>query len=108
MSPSAAVIGTLPYVGNFVHLGGFLFGLLASLLVVPRHGTAPAGRSRGRRCICQLITASLLVTVLVGALLIFYTSDHNSEFCFWCHNFDCIRWTEGFCPDKYRKVDCGD
>ncbi|XP_068682671.1 inactive rhomboid protein 1-like [Montipora foliosa] len=100
-------IGTLPYIGNFVHIGGFLFGSLASLALLPR--TNSRFTNLGLKSCQKVVFMSLLIIALVCAFVAFFVVK-KSEFCSWCKYIDCIPYVKNFCPsmDSDGYSDSGD
>jgi hypothetical protein len=92
-------MGTIPYIGNFVHIGGFLFGLLTTIIVLPRQVSIDGVTADRFWCdwIKKGIALSLLVTLTVAGFISLYKND--SDFCPFCKYLDCIPWTSNFCPD---------
>ena len=90
-----SALGTLPYIGNFVHIGGFLFGLLASVALLPR--TNYRFNNLAFKKICKWVSLLLLFVALVCTIVAFFMIK-DSEFCSWCHYIDCVPYTENFCP----------
>ncbi|KAL9954611.1 hypothetical protein ACROYT_G042175 [Oculina patagonica] len=88
-------LGTLPYIGNFVHIGGFLFGLLASLVFLPR--TNFRCHSLALYSAFKAIACTVLMSVIVITSVAFFFVK-NSRFCSWCQYIDCVPYTEHFCP----------
>lgn len=84
-------IGTLPWIDNWAHVGGFLTGLLLANIFLPYFSWA--GWKRG----CGLIfsIALLIIAVAVGLSLFYANSD--PEFCSWCKYVSCIPYTSGLC-----------
>ncbi|XP_032235874.1 inactive rhomboid protein 1 [Nematostella vectensis] len=91
-------LGTLPYVGNFVHIGGFVFGLLTTVVLTRRGTVGWARRTSCRYWSIKLISLALLITLTIVCFLLLYTVE-NTEFCKNCHLIDCIPWTSNFCPN---------
>jgi membrane associated rhomboid family serine protease len=80
-------IGLLPYVDNLAHVGGFLFGLLAGLLLMPK---IYFGRWDKRR---KRILMILAIPALVVFFYIFVTSFYSAntgKLCEFCKYFNCI------------------
>ncbi|XP_029189340.2 inactive rhomboid protein 2-like [Acropora millepora] len=88
-------LGTLPYIGNFVHIGGFLFGLLASVALLPR--TNYRFNNLAFKKICKWVSLLLLFVALVCTIVAFLMIK-DDEFCSWCNYIDCVPYTENFCP----------
>lgn len=90
-------LGTLPYIGNFVHIGGFLFGLFASLALLPR--TNYRCRSLAVNSCVKAIFVTLLLILLVCMCVAFFLVRNPKKFCSWCHYVDCVPYKKDhFCP----------
>ena len=90
-----AALGTLPYIGNFVHIGGFFFGLFASLVFLPRINFRC--QSLALYLSYKVVAFSFLVCVIVFTSVAFFLVK-SSNFCRWCQYIDCVPYTEHFCP----------
>ena len=90
-----AALGTLPYIGNFVHIGGFFFGLFASLVFLPRINFRC--QSLALYLSFKVVAFAFLVCVVVAASVAFFLVK-SSNFCGWCRYIDCVPYTEHFCP----------
>lgn len=89
-------IGLLPWVDNWAHFFGFVFGLLLSLALFPY---IQFGQGDKRRRII-IVCCSLLLSVGLFAVLVvlFYVSPvYNCEGCTY---FNCIPFTEHFCDNQ--------
>lgn len=84
------LIGTLPYVDNWSHVGGFFFGIVAGIVFLPyiTFGQWDARRKR----ILILICMPLLLVMCLMATLTFYIIQ-NDEFCTWCKYLNCVPYT---------------
>eukprot|EP00301_Raphidiophrys_heterophryoidea_P000078 c10043_g1_i1.p1 GENE.c10043_g1_i1~~c10043_g1_i1.p1 ORF type:complete len:577 (-),score=137.60 c10043_g1_i1:92-1795(-) len=87
-------VGTLPWLDNFAHVGGFFVGIVSGMAVLPY-----ATFSRRDKLIKWFITRQarvLLVASFVALLAVFYLVK-NPHFCTWCKYIDCIPYTEHLC-----------
>jgi membrane associated rhomboid family serine protease len=102
------LIGTLPYIDNWSHIGGLLFGIVAGIVFLPY---ITFGKWDGRRKkIMLFICIPLLVVMLAGAFLTFYKIP-NTNFCpkavvngkevNTCGYFNCIQWHSEINCDEY-------
>eukprot|EP00048_Salpingoeca_helianthica_P024727 m.34874 g.34874 ORF g.34874 m.34874 type:complete len:834 (-) comp9557_c0_seq2:88-2589(-) len=86
----AMALGTFPYLNNFSHLGGFLFGFLAAIVFLPY---ITFGKWDVARKLTMVIVCFIgLVVIFVLALLLFYLIQ-NTSFCSWCHYLDCVPYS---------------
>ena len=91
-----AFLGTLPYVDNFVHIGGFVFGLLGAMIFLP--WVTFSKYTKQCRCIVLLVSVPLTFVLVVFGFLVFYLlPDSQSNFCPWCHYLNCIPYFPGLC-----------
>lgn len=95
-------LGTLPYVDNVAHIGGFINGILAALIFIPyiTFGKFDAWRKR----ILLIIAIPTLLILFLIQFLVFYLVQ-NSEFCKDCKYFDCIPYRDGLCENDFTNPD---
>ncbi|KAJ3680139.1 hypothetical protein LUZ60_016417 [Juncus effusus] len=101
------VLGILPHVDNFAHIGGFLTGFLLGfiLLFEPQFDWQ---KSRGRQggaskyAFYQLlllgISSLLLIAGMAAALYAVFKGENGNDHCSWCHYLTCVptsSWTCG-------------
>lgn len=87
------LIGLLPYVDNFAHMIGFLFGLLLAFIFLPY---VSFGEFDRRRKQIQIIVCFVLViTLYVIGFVVFYESQDSG--CNGCEYLNCIPFTKDFC-----------
>jgi len=88
--------GLLPWVDNYAHLFGFIFGFLLSYALQP-YVTFGLYEKRRKIILLSICFASVLF-LFVGLLLLFYvTPIHDCEVCKY---FNCIPITKDFCADQ--------
>eukprot|EP00300_Choanocystis_sp_HF-7_P010740 c17125_g1_i1.p1 GENE.c17125_g1_i1~~c17125_g1_i1.p1 ORF type:complete len:230 (+),score=42.04 c17125_g1_i1:59-748(+) len=90
------VAGTLPWIDNFAHVGGFLTGLVCGLAFLPFFFFSAEDERRKR-----WITLFSRVFILVGYLIIFvlfYTLPEKT--CSWCKYISCIPYTSNLCKSS--------
>lgn len=87
------LIGLLPYVDNFAHMIGFLFGFLLAFIFLPYLSFGEFDR---RRKLIQIIVCFVLVISLyvVGFVVFYGTQDSG---CNGCEYLNCIPFTRDFC-----------
>ncbi|XP_072013134.1 inactive rhomboid protein 1-like [Amphiura filiformis] len=90
--------GTLPYLDNFAHLGGFVAGSLAAVIFLP-YIVFGQWHSRRRRILLILAIPSL-VAVLSMLLLLFYVVQ-AVDFCTACQYINCIPYTLYLCNSTW-------
>lgn len=103
------VLGILPHVNNFAHIGGFLTGFLLGfvLLMRPHFGWMERyGLPAGSKCTSKkylayqwvLMAVALVLAVAgfaIGLAMVFRGSNANDS-CHWCHYLSCVptaKWT---------------
>jgi len=88
--------GLLPWVDNYAHLFGFIFGFLLSYALLPF--VTFGVYDRRRKTILVWICLASVVFLFIGLLLLFYvTPIHDCEVCKY---FNCIPITKDFCADQ--------
>jgi len=93
------LLGTLPYIDNWSHVGGFAFGVVSGVIFLPyiTFGKRDARRKRILIYICTV----LLFFMFLMSLLTFYLIG-NSEFCTWCKYLNCIPYTDALdCSNQF-------
>ena len=95
ISALALVIGILPYIDNFAHVGGFLCGGCAGMAILPWRTMRRWSFAR-RQC-CQ-IAFTIGLCVLFIVLLTLFFSGQSAE-CTWCEQLNCLELDDGFCED---------
>ncbi|RIA96353.1 hypothetical protein C1645_755239 [Glomus cerebriforme] len=82
------LIGLLPLIDNFSHIGGFMMGILLGLVLMP---TINFSKIRTRFNLLFRFIA-LPIAALLFFLLIrnFYNNDDPSKTCPWCKYLDCL------------------
>ncbi|KAI8053493.1 rhomboid family-domain-containing protein [Syncephalis plumigaleata] len=86
------VIGLLPGIDNFAHIGGFLFGIFTSLVFLP----PTAGRFWK---VSRWIGGAIVITLYVVLFVVFYTEADPQSTCPWCKYLSCLPingWCDAF------------
>lgn len=91
--------GLLPWIDNFAHIGGFLFGFLTSFVFLPHINFDKEDRIA--KLVTQIICGVLAIVLLVVLFLIFYTVDGS---CTNCSYFNCLPFTDSFCQDATMEL----
>uniref|UniRef100_A0A158Q8N5 Rhomboid domain-containing protein n=1 Tax=Elaeophora elaphi TaxID=1147741 RepID=A0A158Q8N5_9BILA len=101
-------IGTLPWVDNWAHLFGFIFGILVSLGMPHRNMMSSISsvlpyiqtkrHNRARRLIIVVTSLSTALGLFVLLLVMFYWPFDFS--CVYCEYFNCIPYTDHFCDNQ--------
>lgn len=89
------MIGTLPFIDNWAHVGGFVFGVLSSIIFLPylTFGILDSLRKRCMMC----VTIPILVSSFFIGFLIFYVVQETQSFCPGCKYVQCVPYTDNFC-----------
>lgn len=84
------MIGTLPYIDNWSHVGGFCFGVVSGIVFLPyvTFGDWDLRRKRILVAVC----APLLLLMIILAFVTFYKLQ-TTEFCSWCKYLNCIPYS---------------
>jgi hypothetical protein len=81
-------LGLLPYVDNFAHIGGFIFGLELSIVFLPTFKSEIVWKRR-LRWILFFVFIALFLLNFIGFFVLLYTVDLKT-FCPNCHYVNCI------------------
>jgi len=88
--------GLLPWIDNYAHLFGFIFGFLISYAIMPF--VTFGIYDRRRKLILLWICLLSSIFIFVGLILLFYvTPIHDCEICKY---FNCIPITKDFCSEQ--------
>ena len=97
------LVGLLPYVDNFAHFAGFIFGLLLSVVFLPyvsRKGVQTEEELDERKRMKLIMIAvggSIFLFLFILFFLLFYLDDDFD--CTGCKYFSCVPATDTFCLD---------
>lgn len=92
------VIGCFPWVDNFAHLGGLMFGTLLGFAFLPY---ITFGKWDRRRKMIQIVVCIGLIIAIFTVLCIVFFVDQEST-CDKCHYINCIPLTDNFCAPSLR------
>lgn len=90
------LFGLLPWVDNFAHLFGFIFGFLLSYALLPFVSFGPYDRQKKIFLIWVCLLSSLFLFVLL-VLLFYLIPIYDCEIC---QYFNCIPLTRDFCATQ--------
>ncbi|XP_026671584.1 inactive rhomboid protein 1 isoform X2 [Ceratina calcarata] len=90
------ILGILPWVDNYAHLFGFIFGFLAAYALMP---FISFGHYDRRRKIWLIWICLILIVVLFTLLLALFYNVPVYE-CEVCKLFNCIPFTRDFCASQ--------
>lgn len=91
-------IGTLPYIDNFAHIGGFIAGVVAAICFMPYISFSRLDAAR--KLLLKLVSMVLLFVLAGGLLYKFYTTHEIS--CSWCQYLDCVPYKRSMCSNHGR------
>lgn len=96
----ALAVGLLPYVDNWSQIGGFLFGVLSSIVFLP-YITFGKWDSRRKKLLLLIALPSM-----VGLFVLFITLTATNQLtdCTWCGYLNCIDFVPNFCRDNQQLV----
>lgn len=95
------ILGFLPWIDNWAHLSGFLFGFLLAFSLLPY---VSFGKFDRRRKLIGIILSLGGATVLFVLLVIlFYVLPLYD--CPGCQYFNCIPFTDDFCKNMEVSID---
>ncbi|KAI9090095.1 hypothetical protein DFS34DRAFT_585330 [Phlyctochytrium arcticum] len=93
------LLGMLPFVDNFAHVGGFYTGIVSGLLFMP---TIHFGKwDKWRKRILMMVALPTLVLILFFLIRGFYGAGPT---CTWCKYLNCIPGMP-WCADKWATAD---
>lgn len=100
------LIGLLPWVDNYAHLFGFVFGFLLSYALLPFVSFGPYDK---RKKVVLIWVCLLSVVFLFTALVVLFYVIPVYD-CEVCNNFNCLPLTRDFCAEqninfKHRGID---
>eukprot|EP00298_Acanthocystis_sp_HF-20_P008085 c17464_g1_i2.p1 GENE.c17464_g1_i2~~c17464_g1_i2.p1 ORF type:complete len:505 (-),score=157.56 c17464_g1_i2:25-1539(-) len=90
-------IGTLPWIDNWAHAGGFVVGIFCGMAFLPY---LQFGKWDDRRKkIFKIFSIIMLIVGAVIGMAVFYAAP-NPDFCSWCHYVDCVPYTSDLCSSE--------
>jgi len=92
---SSLVVGLLPWVDNFAHIGGLLSGIFICMIIHPKSDFEYEKSNKWRIAIGCLLLAGWFV---IGLVLLFEHIDVQTR-CHWCEYCNCLPlwdWCKGF------------
>ncbi|XP_076305672.1 inactive rhomboid protein 1-like isoform X1 [Tachypleus tridentatus] len=90
------ILGLLPWVDNYSHLFGFIFGFLLSYALLPflSFGTY----DRTTKVIIIVLCLVVVTLLFLGLVVLFYVYPIHE--CSFCKYFNCIPFTHDFCETQ--------
>lgn len=94
------ILGLFPWVDNYAHVFGFIFGLFLSFGLLPY---VTFGEFDQKRKLVTVVTSLLLAFGLfITLVILFYVTPIYD--CSWCTYFNCIPWSSSFCNNYEIKI----
>lgn len=87
------LVGLLPYVDNFAHMSGFMFGFFLAFIFIPYVTFGPWDKRRKR---IQILVAFAVLIILFVVLFIIFL-DTQTATCVGCAYLNCVPFTVDFC-----------
>jgi hypothetical protein len=94
--------GLLPWIDNYAHLFGFIYGFLLAYAMLPF--VTFGVYARRRKLVLVWACALLALLIFTGLILLFYVSPVIQD-CEICKYFNCIPITKDFCSEQ--NIDLG-
>lgn len=98
-------LGLLPYMDNFAHIGGIIFGTELSIMLIPKFVPEPpeftTSKLKNRiRLGVSIAMIPLFLLNFIGFFVILYVVNMDiREWCYWCTYINCIPNSSG--PDNW-------
>jgi len=92
------LFGLLPYVDNFAHIFGFIYGFLSAFAFLP-YVTFGKWDLRRKRIQILVSLALLIALTTVGCILFYIEQEFN---CPGCEYLNCIPFTSNFCDNSHK------
>ena len=90
------LFGLFPWVDNFAHIGGFLFGILTSFVFLPHVNFSRTEKvAKGP---LKMVCSAIIVVLFLVIFIAFYVIDIGT--CEGCEYLNCIPGTKSFCQDS--------
>eukprot|EP01129_Flabellula_baltica_P001155 TRINITY_DN11064_c0_g1_i1.p1 TRINITY_DN11064_c0_g1~~TRINITY_DN11064_c0_g1_i1.p1 ORF type:complete len:401 (+),score=68.87 TRINITY_DN11064_c0_g1_i1:46-1248(+) len=81
------ILGILPIIDNFIHVGGFLMGIISGIVFLP---TFHVGKIELKKRFMQVcIAAPIMIALNIAVLIIFY-SNLPTDWCPFCQAINCV------------------
>eukprot|EP00301_Raphidiophrys_heterophryoidea_P025641 c8653_g1_i1.p1 GENE.c8653_g1_i1~~c8653_g1_i1.p1 ORF type:complete len:443 (-),score=94.17 c8653_g1_i1:408-1700(-) len=87
-------VGTLPWIDNWAHVGGFIVGVAGGIAFMPY---IHFGKwDERRKLLMKVVAMAVLAVGSLSGLVVFYIAP-NPDFCKWCQYVNCVPYKKGMC-----------
>ncbi|KAJ1565782.1 hypothetical protein HK096_010177 [Nowakowskiella sp. JEL0078] len=93
-------IGTLPYIDNFSHVGGFFTGLLVSIIVLPSGHMKTFIWGKWSQIVMRVIAVPILIVIFWYSATSFYSGKNDCPTCRYINCFPPLPW----CDSKFQSI----
>lgn len=94
------ILGLLPWIDNWAHLTGFIFGFLLAFAILPYITFGKFDKTR--KCVMILFGLGGATILFVMLIILFYVSPIYN--CPGCQYFNCIPFTDDFCKNMEVRI----
>ncbi|XP_067939375.1 inactive rhomboid protein 1-like [Watersipora subatra] len=95
------LLGLLPWIDNYAHLFGFIFGLLLSFALLPY--ITFGSKDRKRKLIIKILSIILVILLYIILFIIFYIKPVTD--CESCRYLNCIPFKQDFCKNMGVEIE---
>lgn len=95
------VLGLMPFLDNFAHIGGIIMGFFMGLGLLVQKREDSFGSRLETKCYqqtLQLVSAVAVPTLLILGLSLLYGRSDPNEWCGWCEKISCVEFPPGNNP----------
>ena len=94
-------VGLLPWIDNYAHIFGFIFGILLSFAILPY--VTFGSSDRRRKLIIKILSIILVIILYIVLFIVFYVTPIRK--CAGCRYLNCVPFKEDFCENMGVEVD---
>eukprot|EP00298_Acanthocystis_sp_HF-20_P015470 c21152_g2_i1.p1 GENE.c21152_g2_i1~~c21152_g2_i1.p1 ORF type:complete len:540 (+),score=147.09 c21152_g2_i1:61-1680(+) len=87
-------IGTLPWIDNFAHFGGYIIGIVGGIAFIPHLSFSATDRLI--KWLLSIQARVILLLLAIAVVILFYVINEQN-FCPNCKYIDCIPYTSSLC-----------
>lgn len=91
----------LPWIDNYAHMFGFIFGLLLSFAILPY--VTFGSQDRKRKLIIKIFSIVLVIVLYVLLFIIFYVTPVTV--CKGCRYLNCVPFKADFCENMGVEIE---